>query len=66
MGIFSIFGKSSGSSGKSSGSKYEKSGSKGTYGKGYGKGSAASNERKYQPRTEAQARRDDRKFSWFK
>jgi hypothetical protein len=66
MDQMGIFGKSGGNSSKSSGSKYEKSGSKGSYGKGYGKGSASSNERKYQPRTEAQARRDDRKFSWFK
>ena len=56
MGIFS----------KSSGKGYEKSGSKGAYGKGYGKGSAATNERNYTPRTEAQARREERKLKKFK
>lgn len=56
MGIFS----------KSSGKGYEKSGSKGAHGKGYGKGSATTNERKYTPRTEAQSRRAERKLNKFR
>lgn len=56
MGIFSKSGRKT----------YAKSGSKGTYGKGYGKGSAATNERKYTPRTEAQARREERNLKKFK
>lgn len=44
----------------------DKSGSKGKPGRGFGKGSAASNPNKYKPRTEAQQRRQDRAFDKFK
>jgi hypothetical protein len=56
MGLFS--------SKKSSGG-YDKSGSKGKPGSGYGKGKASTNPDKYKPRTEAQARKEDKKGSWF-
>lgn len=52
-------------SSKKSGSSYEKSGSKGKPGRGYGEGKASSNPDKYKPRTEAQARREERKFLSF-
>lgn len=56
MGLFSS---------KSKGSRYEKSGSKGKAGRGYSKGKASANPDKYKPRTEAQARREERKFFSF-
>ena len=50
----------SGGKGNSKGG-YEPSGSRGKPGYGYGKGSAATNPNKHKPRTEAQAKRADRK-----
>jgi hypothetical protein len=54
-----MFGKLFGSSG------YAPSGSKGKPGRGYEKGKASSNPSKYKPRTEAQARRAERKLDRF-
>ena len=58
-GLMGLFGKNS------SGSGYDKSGSNGKSGRGYEKGKASSNPDKYKPRTEAQARREERKADRF-
>lgn len=50
---------------KSSDSKSDKSGSAGKSGRGYEKGKASTNPDKYKPRTEAQAKREERKVSKF-
>jgi hypothetical protein len=47
-------------------SNKDKSGSKGDLGKGYGKGSAASNPKKWTARTEAQEKRSDRAVDKWK
>ncbi len=52
--------------GKSAGKKYDPSGSKGEYGRGYGKGSASSNPKKWEERTEAQRARSERKLDKWK
>ena len=46
--------------------KKEPSGSKGKPGRGFGKGSAASNPDKYKPRTVAQEKRADKKLDKWK
>ncbi|MEY8837561.1 hypothetical protein AB9K41_00825 [Cribrihabitans sp. XS_ASV171] len=60
-----MFGKKKTANDKSK-SGYEKSGTPGKHGRGFGKGSAATNPDKHSPRTEAQKNRQDRELDRWK